>query len=242
MVICEKKEKHIQAGEDRTQIGSQYTHIALDPETRLEIAHVVGKRNQETMDELLRLTLERSTYPSNKDLCGWTLRLYQLLDWLGLYDGQKILYLSDGDDRVTKGLEEIYAAIDYLYAQVIKHRQGNRVAWVERVVIHGWEKEVLEMIAHCDHSQTINTAFIERYNLTQRHLGTKSSRKKLSFAKKLPMLKYQEDITGVYYNFVRPHMTLSEQHGCEVTPALQARITDHVWTWEEVLAYDLAFN
>lgn len=95
------------------------------------------------------------------------------------------------------------------------------------------------MIAQSDHSETINTAFIERYNLTQRHCGTKSSRKKLSFAKQLRMLKYQEDITAFYYNLIRPHRTLSEQNARATTPAMQAKVVDHVWIWEQVLSYEL---
>ena len=190
------------------------------------------------MDQLVERIVQRSHYPPHKDWCGGGLALCQLWDWLGCYTGEKVLYISDGDDRVGKALEELYTPIDYLYAQMIKHKIGSRVDWIERVVIHGSEKEVWEMIAESDHSATINTAFVERYNLTQRHCGAKSSRKKLSFAKRVRMLKYQEDITGVYYNFVRPHITLTEQNGCATTPAMQAQITDHVWTWEEVLSYD----
>jgi hypothetical protein len=39
-----------------------------------------------------------------------------------------------------------------------------------------------------------------------------------------------------FYNFVRPHMTLSERAGCKVTPAIAAGLTNHVWTLEELLA------
>jgi hypothetical protein len=35
-------------------------------------------------------------------------------------------------------------------------------------------------------------------------------------------------ITWVYYNFARIHQTL------RVTPAMQAGISDHVWTMEEI--------
>jgi hypothetical protein len=38
-----------------------------------------------------------------------------------------------------------------------------------------------------------------------------------------------------YYNFCRPHMTLTEEAGCKTTPAMAAGLTDHVWGVAELL-------
>ena len=41
----------------------------------------------------------------------------------------------------------------------------------------------------------------------------------------------------MYYNFCRPHMTLTKQAGgIKRTPAMAAGIADHVWKLEEVVA------
>ena len=40
-----------------------------------------------------------------------------------------------------------------------------------------------------------------------------------------------------YYNFARPHMTLTkEKGGIKTTPAMAAGIADHVWKMEEIVA------
>ncbi len=44
----------------------------------------------------------------------------------------------------------------------------------------------------------------------------------------------------VFYNFIRPHMSLTLGKGRgkqKRTPAIAAGLTDHIWTWEEVLLY-----
>ena len=40
----------------------------------------------------------------------------------------------------------------------------------------------------------------------------------------------------MFYNYIRPHMTLTKAaNGVKTTPAMAAGLTDHVWTAEEVL-------
>jgi hypothetical protein len=38
-----------------------------------------------------------------------------------------------------------------------------------------------------------------------------------------------------FYNFCRPHMTLTEEMGYKCTPAMRAGLTDHVWIVDELL-------
>jgi hypothetical protein len=40
----------------------------------------------------------------------------------------------------------------------------------------------------------------------------------------------------MFYNFCRPHTTLSKATKAKTTPAMAAGLTDHVWTIEEILA------
>ena len=49
------------------------------------------------------------------------------------------------------------------------------------------------------------------------------------FSKRLKNLKAAVALHFAYYNFCRIHSTL------DVTPAMEARITDHVWSVEELL-------
>jgi hypothetical protein len=40
----------------------------------------------------------------------------------------------------------------------------------------------------------------------------------------------------MYYNFARPHMTLTKRYGRPTTPAMAAGVADHVWTLTEIAA------
>lgn len=51
-----------------------------------------------------------------------------------------------------------------------------------------------------------------------------------AFSKKLENHKAAIALHFAYYNFCKIHQTL------RVTPAMESKITDHVWTIEEMLA------
>jgi len=57
-----------------------------------------------------------------------------------------------------------------------------------------------------------------------------------AFSKKLLNHARAVDIHFMFYNFCRPHMTLTRNHPRRypVTPAMAAGLSDHVWTVEEV--------
>ena len=75
----------------------------------------------------------------------------------------------------------------------------------------------------------ISTAHVERQNLTLRTNMRRLTRMTNAFSKKLVNLQAATALHFAYYNFCRIHGTL------EVTPAMEAEITDHVWTIEELL-------
>jgi hypothetical protein len=50
-----------------------------------------------------------------------------------------------------------------------------------------------------------------------------------AFSKKWENLKAALAVYFAHYNFVRVHQTL------RITPAMEAELTDHLWTWEELL-------
>jgi IS1 family transposase len=77
----------------------------------------------------------------------------------------------------------------------------------------------------------ICTSFVERQNLNMRICMRRFTRLTNAFSKKLENLKAAVALHFVHYNFIRIHKTL------RVTPAIQAKITDHIWTWEELLDY-----
>jgi transposase-like protein/IS1 family transposase len=75
----------------------------------------------------------------------------------------------------------------------------------------------------------ISTSFVERQNLTMRMAMRRFTRLTNGFSKKLSHLKAAVALHFAYYNFCRTHKTL------RVTPAMEAGLTDHVWTIAELI-------
>jgi hypothetical protein len=74
----------------------------------------------------------------------------------------------------------------------------------------------------------MSTSFVERQNLTMRMAIRRFTRLTNAFSKKLDNLKAACALHFAHYNFCRIHQTL------RVTPAMEAGLTDHTWTTEEL--------
>ncbi len=75
----------------------------------------------------------------------------------------------------------------------------------------------------------ISTSYLERQNLTIRMQLRRFTRLTNAFSKKLSNLKAALALHFAHYNFVRIHQTL------RVTPAMEAGITDRLWTVDDLL-------
>jgi IS1 family transposase len=74
----------------------------------------------------------------------------------------------------------------------------------------------------------VSTSFLERQNLTMLMSMRRFTRLTNGFSRKLANHAYAVAIHFFYYNFGRVHKSL------RVTPAMEARIADHVWTLEKI--------
>jgi hypothetical protein len=72
----------------------------------------------------------------------------------------------------------------------------------------------------------ISTCYVERQNLTMRMSMRRFTRLTNAFSKKVENLAAAVSLHFMHYNFGRPHSSL----GRNVTPAMAAGVTDHVWT------------
>lgn len=77
--------------------------------------------------------------------------------------------------------------------------------------------------------ENASTSFIERQNLTIRMSVRRFGRKTNAFSKKIENLEAALALHFMYYNYCRVHQTL------RVTPAMELRITDHVWDIMEIV-------
>jgi len=89
--------------------------------------------------------------------------------------------------------------------------------------------EAIPIIGNPD-PKRICTSHIERQNLTMRMQMRRLTRLTNGFSKKWENLWAALCLHFAWYNFVRVHKSL------RVTPAMEAGITDHIWTMRELLA------
>jgi hypothetical protein len=134
-----------------------------------------------------------------------------------------------------------------LYAQVIKTVRRRRLVRVRHRVVFGTLEAVQQVLAAC--GWQINTAFIERLNLSIRQHVAAVGRRVTTLCKGEDGLRQQLALYQVYYNFCLPHASLrqplpqpvptngtdSAKRWQAQTPAMAAGLTDHVWTLREVL-------
>lgn len=218
--------------------GRQWVWVGFAPASRLILTTVVGPRTYETALTLIKtIALIVSGIP-----CffsdGFTCYLNALVE---VYHRIKNFPPTGKAGRPKKAIKEPHPEL--AYGQVVKKRKKGRVGKVINRVIWGGGK-IKEL------GLKISTSLIERLNLTFRQSLSPLGRKTLSFSKKRSHLQMQVDFFQVYYNFARPHLTLRTPldvpvnfDGCVTkryfpwTPAMRAGITDHIWTFKELLTF-----
>ncbi len=90
----------------------------------------------------------------------------------------------------------------------------------------------------------IDTVYLERYNLTLRHGISRLVRRSLCFSKCKEMFDNHLDVYQCYNNLIRVNsaLTIKTKKGEKNrgrTPCMAEGITDHVWTWKELLMFKI---
>jgi len=228
------KKKQSQTQEDiEKEHGRSWIWTALDAKTRLLLHFVIGDRTLKSATTFLKEIKNR------------------------LAEG-KPLFTSDELPHYAKALSETFSETiqppqtketgetskpqrvvdnDLDYATVHKTRKGGRIVKVERNVVIGEEDRVVARLG-LSPSNTINTAYIERSNLTFRMLDAHLTRKTLWFAKSMTWLQARFAIIAAVYNFVRPHSSLGTARQ-PATPAMAAGITKKPWSMSYLLGFPM---
>jgi IS1 family transposase len=89
---------------------------------------------------------------------------------------------------------------------------------------------VKEVIRGNPDDRHISTSYVERQNLTMRMSMRRFTRLTNGFSKKIENHMAATALHFAYYNFCRVHQTL------RVTPAMEARLTDRVWSIEDLVS------
>jgi IS1 family transposase len=220
-------------GED----GRQWIWISFAPEFRLMITAVVGPRTFDTAKAVVAATKARVAGIPAFFSDGFTCYLAALIAAFHVVTtfartGQR------GRPRQPLGAPHP----DLVYGQLVKQKKQGRLLTLSTRVVLGAER--LTQLG-----LTISTALVERVNLTLRQALAPLVRKTYSFCKDRERLRQRVVFFQAFYNVARPHMSLRQplppqerqRHGAirprwrECTPAMAAGITDHVWTFRELL-------
>jgi IS1 family transposase len=138
----------------------------------------------------------------------------------------RVQLTSDGHRAYLEAVEEAFGA-DVDYAQLVKlygeaPEAARRYSPAECV---GARKQIVEGNPDWAH---ISTSYAERQNLSMRMHMRRFTRLTNAFSKKVENHMHMVALYTVFYNWTRIHKTL------RVTPAMEAGLTDRLWTMEEI--------
>ncbi len=116
---------------------------------------------------------------------------------------------------------------------MIKTRRNNRVVRVERRLKIGTARRLKDALLESEDSETLNTSFVERLNLTIRQGSAYLRRRSPCHARCEDQLRRHVELLRCHYNFVRPHGAL--KFGRETrTQAMQAGLVSKPLTLSDI--------
>lgn len=187
------------------EFGDQWVYVAIDAETKLVPSFHIGKRHRDVCREFL------------KDLYG------------RIYDRTQLT--TDGLTHYTVAVPDIFGT-DVDFAQLTK-LFGDHGQYDNETERRYSPPPIIEVISKVrsgnpdpDH---ISTSYVERQNLTMRMAMRRFTRLTNAYSKKVSHLRAAVALHFAYYNFCRLHSSL------RVTPAMEAGLTDHVWSLDELV-------
>lgn len=233
--------------EDHTS-GDCWDHVAFDPEHRLVLGVVFGKRSASRIKSLLESVKEQLQDRTPALVTSDQLSCYRTVIrqvWRSLLPLEK----DPRCTRRTRHKQPRYGPEPALnYAMVCKERKDGRVVSVETKTVFGSDASVAAALNASSASNTVNTSFVERHNATDRHRNARKARKTYRFSKDWLIHEAVGYFTYYTYNFCWPVRTLAQEledpHSNTKrkprTPAMAAGLTDHVWPLQEWLEYPIA--
>lgn len=142
----------------------------------------------------------------------------------------RVQLTTDGHRPYLNAVQDAFGN-DVDYAMLVKHygpapAQNDQRRYSPAQLI-GYE---LKPISGSPDMAKVSTSHVERQNLTMRMGMRRFTRLTNGFSKKVENLEHAVSLHFMHYNFARIHKTL------RVTPAMEAGISDHVWSLEEIAA------
>ncbi|TMD66951.1 MAG: hypothetical protein E6I97_23575 [Chloroflexi bacterium] len=249
-IFCHLHLPHLQLDELRTRLRCAkqilWLWLVIDPRTKILPVLQLGPRTQHMAHRVIH-SLRRLLAPDCLPLFtsdGLNLYFYALTAHFG--------HWREEGRRGRLGLRWQVAA-GLIYGQVKKCYRRRKLVRVTYVMRLGTKAALTDGLRGMGFSGRLNTAFIERVNLTVRHGVSALARRTWATAQQSSNLLAQLEWWRAYYHFVRPHEALRvrleqprerggrllAQRYRQRTPAMAAGRTNRRWTAREVLSCPL---
>lgn len=154
---------------------------------------------------------------------------YEFMSDLASRLANRVQLTTDGHKAYLSAVEDSFGR-DVDYAMLVKLYGPDPAATPGRYSPPKCTGAVCEVIQGRPDREHVSTSYVERQNLTMRMGMRRFTRLTNAFSKKVENLECAIALHYMHYNFCRIHKTL------RVTPAMEAGVSDHVWTLEEVAA------
>jgi IS1 family transposase len=153
----------------------------------------------------------------------------QFIDDLAARLSNRVQLTSDGYKPYLKAVEKSFGN-DVDYAMLVKiYGETNLSKGADKKYSPGsFVSATPTPITGDPDPKHISTSYVERQNLTMRMSMRRFTRLTNGFSKKVENLMFAVALHFMYYNFGRIHKTL------RVSPAMEAGISDHIWSLEEI--------
>jgi hypothetical protein len=239
--LWEKKDKQCDENDaDDDAKGGCRDHVIIDPDTKLIVSLVVGKRNADTVVQVFTDFYDRTDGYLPELIVTDEYAVYEtvILDTYWAWKNELDLTAKQAEEW---SLDDFHFPVEITYATVHKEREGGRVKEVTQRVLYGSMEQAEEALAHSPRSKTINTSFAERYHGTHRHFNARKKRKAYTFSKELSHHEACTWLVVVFYNIgwcVRTLRQMTQEDPprySQRTPAMAAGLTDHTWSMAELL-------
>jgi IS1 family transposase len=239
---------HIQLDELRTRLRSRacalWLWVAFDPFSKLIPVLYLGTRSQDAAHTVVHDLRQR--------LAPDCLPIFTS-DGLHLYFYALTAHFGQWVQGVGRLARRWQVAAGLLYGQVKKHYRRRRLVGVTYIMRCGTRVGLQAALQALGLSGKLNTAFVERLNLTLRQSVAALIRRTWSTRQAALELFVHLEWWRAYYHFVRPHESLrvlltqpiarggkrQPQRYRQRTPAMAAGLTSRRWTVRELLGVPL---
>jgi IS1 family transposase len=191
--------------------GDLWTFTAIDADTKLMVSWLVGPRHGKSAERFISDVASR------------------LAD--------RVQITTDGSFSYISAIEKAFGWAGADFAQLVKTYgdlpEEERKRRYSPAVCTGAIKNPIMGRPDMD---LVSTSYVERANLTMRMQMRRFTRLTNAFSKKAENHAHAVSLNFMFYNYCRPHQTLTKAaNGVKTTPAMASGLTDHVWTVEEIL-------